>query len=178
MDARTILVLALLLTTFASDNLVEGCESLYQAYKLIEDAVKSDPQLMFKMKEGFFPAMNYRYWQVDGAEAIHFSLCVTLYNDTQRAHLVKPNTTEYDRFKNCKLLMEFQWTNSLVLNLIPGDILLAMDTTLATILYSEIVESTEYRRVCMELFINGSSSLSVDNLESAFVLFLSKVCPT
>ena len=170
---KAFLVLATLLTTVASYDLNEGWESLYRAYKLIEEAVKNDPQLMFKIRQGFFPAMNYRYWQVDGAEAIPFIICITLHDDTQHGTWVKTNTTEEDWFINCRLLMEFLWTNSLVLNHIPGDLLLTMDSTLTPVLYSVIVESTKYRRVRLELIINGSSS--VDDLEQALVLFLSKV---
>ena len=43
-------------------------DSLYSMYSLIEDAIKSDPKLGFIIKKAFFPAMNYCYWQLDGAE--------------------------------------------------------------------------------------------------------------
>ena len=49
---------------FINDNL----DSLYSTYSLIEDAIKGDPKLGFIIKKAFFPAMNYRYWQLDGTE--------------------------------------------------------------------------------------------------------------
>ena len=58
---------------FINDNL----DSLYSTYNLIEDTIKSDPNLHFKIKKAFFPTMNYRHWQLDGAEVIPIRVCVT-----------------------------------------------------------------------------------------------------
>ena len=72
----------------------------------------------------------------------------------------------------------FTWTNSLLMSLIPGDILLAMDDTIIVILYSEIVRSYNLRMIDLNLQINRSSLLcnfSFDDLQQALALFLSKV---
>ena len=46
---------------------------LYPTYKVVEDAVMGNPEVRFLLKQTFFPSSNYRYWQVDGAEAIQWS---------------------------------------------------------------------------------------------------------
>ena len=52
-------------------------KSLYLIYKQIQDTVRSQYQLNFKLQLAFFPVMNYRYWQVDSAKVIPINACVT-----------------------------------------------------------------------------------------------------
>lgn len=175
---RSIAFLVVLFLTTVTSNHLDNLESLYPAYKLIEEAVKANPIAMFKIKQTFFPSTNYRYWQVDGVEVIRFRLCVTL-NDTQQTQWIQTNVTkmnESDINKNCTMIWDFQWTNSLLLNIIPGDIFLAMDVTLSNILYSEISDSSSYRKVFLDVYLNLLSPVNMDDLEQAVVLFLSTVC--
>ena len=156
---------------------------LYPAYKLIEDAVVGNPETRFLLKQTFFPSTNYRYWQVDGAEAIPINVCVTLHNNTEQPPWVHCNLTdiiETDRNmeRNCTELWKFLWTNSLLLNVIPGDVLLAMDTTVSLVVYSEIIQSSHYRMVTLHVHLNElalSCAPSLDDMEQAFVLLLSTV---
>lgn len=178
MEVGTFIYLAIILSVgkanergFVDNNL----ESLYFAYKLIEDTVKSDDEQAFKLKQAFFPAMNYRYWQVDGAEVIPIEVCVILYDNPSLIQCDAIGMTGWKQERNCTTCWNFQWTNSL---LIPGDILLAMDTTTTTILYSDIVQSSHNCRLHLDLHLNRSllfHQYSLDDYEQAFALFLSRV---
>ena len=79
------------------------------------------------------------------------------------------------QLRNCTACWNFQWTNSLLLNIIPGDVLLAMDPTITAILYSDIVQSSHNRRLHLDLHLNNSALLQKYSLEQAFALFLTLV---
>lgn len=173
----------IILLVLRVDGNGDNLRLLYPAYKLVDDAVMGNPQVRFLLKQTFFPSTNYRYWQVDGAEAIPINVCVTLQNNTKQQPGVQCNLTdmtETDRNidRNCTGSWEFLWTNSLLLNIIPADILLAMDTTMSIIIYSEIIKSSSYRRVTLHVHLNEYALLctpSLDDIEQAFVLLLSTV---
>ena len=152
---------------------------LYPTYKVVEDAVMGNPEVRFLLKQTFFPSSNYRYWQVDGAEAIPINVCVTLNDNVNRSGILTDNNniTETDHNRNCTGLWQFLWTNSLLLSIIPADILLAMDTA-SIMVYSEIIKSSRYRLVTLHVHINEhafSCTPSLDDIEQAFVLLLSTV---
>ena len=149
-------------------------ESLYPAYKAIHDTVWSQPKLVFKIRQAFFPVMNYRYWQIDGAEVIPIDVCLQFNGSS-----IQNNASNIrEEAENSTTCWEFQWTNSLLMNLIPGDILLAMDPIFTAILYSNIVESYDNRRLYLYIHLNGNllekySSLEV--YEQALALFFCHV---
>ena len=66
MMATVIEIGLILLASFAT-GMVQGqfvhndLDYLYPIYKLIDNAVKNDHKLMFKMNQVFFPAMNFRF---------------------------------------------------------------------------------------------------------------------
>lgn len=164
--------------TFVHDNL----DYLYPAYTLIDNAMKNDHKLMFKMKQVFFPTMNYRFWQVDGAEVIPIDVCVMFHQSTGPPEQTKLNSTK-TRDYSVRECWSFLWTNSLLLNLIPGDMLMAMDPCFMVILYSDIVGSYSSRglTVQLSLHLNGSLSLeehSLNDYEQAFALYLCLVSVT
>ena len=173
----------LFLTLFSSIVRANNLRLLYPAYKLIEDAVMGNPEVKFLLRQTFFPSTNYRYWQVDGAEIIPIHVCVTLHNSTEQQPGIQGNlidVTEKDTGKNCtgQGSWDFHWTNSLLLNILPCDILLAMDTTMTTIIYSDIAKSSRYRKVALDIHLNEfplSCTPSLDDIEQAFILFLSTV---
>ena len=152
---------------------------LYPTYKLIDNAVRNDHKLMFKMKQVFFPAMNFRFWQVDGAEIIPIDVCVTFHENIVQLSPKQGNTTKSTEnlVTEIEQCWSFLWTNSLLLNLIPGDILLAMDPCSTVILYSDIVGSRRPRGLKMQLSLHVNESLplikhSLDDYEQAFALYL------
>ena len=156
--------------------LLDRIESLYPAYDAIHDAVCNQPKLVFKIRQTFFPVMNYRYWQVDGAEIIPIDICLTFkYNQSLNQTNVS-NTNEEEQ--NSTTCWRFQWTNSLLMNLIPGDILLAMDPTFTIVIYSALVDSYFNRRLHLDILLNGESLRNNDSLdvyEQALALFLCSV---
>ena len=175
----------LLLLVLRGDGNSDNLHLLFPTYKLVEDAVMGNPEVRFLLQQTFFPSSNYRYWQVDGAEVIPIIVCVTLQNITKQqpgtqCNLTDNVMTETDRNveRNCAGKWEFLWTNSLLMNIIPADILLAMDTTMSLIVYSEIIKSSHYRRVTLYIDLNElslSCPPSLDDIEQAFVLLLGTV---
>ena len=155
---------------FVHDNL----DYLYPTYKLIDNAVKNDHKLMFKMKQVFFPAMNFRSWQVDGAEFIPIDVCVMFHESIAQLPPKQGNAmnVEDDLVRGFEQCWFFLWTNSLLLNLIPGDILLAMDPCFTAILYSDIVGSYRPRGLTIRLSLHLNGSHSLEDYEQAFALFL------
>ena len=75
----------ILLTSLAKGNRSHNTnlESLYPAYQLIKDIINGDPKSMFKLNQAFLPAMNNRYWQVDGVEIIPITVQISFYDDVQ-----------------------------------------------------------------------------------------------
>ena len=171
----------ILLTSLAKGNRSHNTnlESLYPTYQLIKDIINGDPKSMFKLNQTFLPAMNNHYWQVNGVEIIPITVQISFYDDVQEQASLMCNTTEEELQVNyVPVRWRFTWTNSLLMSLIPGDILLAMDDTIIVILYSEIVWSYNLRMIDLNLQINRSSlfcNFSLDDLQQAIALFLSKV---
>lgn len=182
MAMRAALIAILVTVTQARSDNNENLDSLYPTYKLIEDTIKNDPKLLFKIKKVFFPAMNFRYWQVDGAEVIPIYVTLALQDDTEQEYLTQCNVSGKigEKLVKSTEIWRFQWTNSLLLNLIPGDILLAMDPLLTMTTYSGIVTSLYNRRLKLHLLLNITSSSdichkSVNEVEQSVALFLSSV---
>ena len=182
MAMRAALIVILVIVTQARSDNNENLDSLYPTYKLIEDTIKNDPKLLFKIKKVFFPAMNFRYWQVDGAEVIPIYVTLALQDDTEQEYLTQCNVSGKigEKLVKSTEIWRFQWTNSLLLNLIPGDILLAMDPLFTMTTYSGIVTSLYNRRLKLHLLLNITSSSdichkSVNEVEQSVALFLSSV---
>ena len=156
-----------------------GLDSLYDAYVAIQEAMTSDPRIVFKLKQAFFPSIDLRYWQVDGVDVIPIHVNITLLDQPQDK--IDCNLASNAKGKNVMeryLFLRFQWTNSLLMNNIPGDILLAMDPISTAIIYSDIVGSYTNRFLGLQVGINRPSlfcTLSEDTFEQALALFLSRV---
>ena len=182
MEKRKLLTVMLVVTILLSvdtpiygQNIAKGEESLYLIYKLIQDTVRSQPQLNYKLQLAFFPVMNYRYWQVDGAEVIPINVCVTFHDSTQSVLQQNASATTGEEMAYNSTCWSFQWTNSLLMNIIPGDVLLAIDSTFANLFYSRIVGSYNNRYLELNLDINTTSiydNHSLDDYEQALALFL------
>ena len=159
----------------------DGVGSLFDAYRAIEEAMTRDTRIMFQLKQAFFPSVDLRYWQVDGVDVIPINVNISLLDRT--GVTVDCNFTSDSTMMDKQVVKRFtswhfQWTNSLLMNNIPGDVLLAMDPVFTAIIYSNIVESSRNRVVGLQLGINKSSlfcTLSEDSFEQALALFLSRV---
>ena len=87
-------IILLFLLVLRGDGNSDNLRLLYPVYKLVEDAVMGNPEIRFLLKQTFFPSTNYRYWQVDGAEAISINVCVTLQSNTKQQPRVQCNLTD------------------------------------------------------------------------------------
>ena len=174
-----VVVHSLLLTLSFKPTIQECTESLsdYAIYKLVEDTIVHDPELLFKMRDAFFPTKNDRYWQVDGVKVLSISVCVSSANSTtSNMHLESKgeNYTDLEETKRCWL---YHWTNSRLLNLISGEILLAMDIVTTKYTYTGIVGDASLQ---LDLKIDQNTSmmgclLASKRMERAVTSFLSWV---
>ena len=151
-------------------------ESIYLTHNLIEEAVLSDPKLIFKLREAFNPVIPEQRWQIDGIHIVPITLSIS-FNPTHEAMVwcgtnvnVKPDAILYHQ--------DFRWTNSYLLNLISPELLLTMDPAIYQIIYSEIVRSTQSTSNSVQLTdisINSSCVPSVHDFLAASAIFLSWV---
>ena len=149
-------------------------DSIYSTYNQIENAVLSDPKLVFKLREVFHPVTTERRWQVDGVQVIPILLCIN-FNPAREADICGTNKTLSPNTEYCKW---FQWTNSYLLNLISPELLLTMDPVVYSVIYSEIVRSVHSPFNLVQLTdieVNLSCVPSFDDFLSASALFLSWV---
>ena len=73
---------------------------------------------MFKLNQAFLPAMNFRYWQVDGVEIIPIIIHVSIYDDVQEQASLMCNATEEElQVHYTPVRWAFMWTNSLLMSL-------------------------------------------------------------
>ena len=145
----------------------------YSTYKLIEDALAQDPEQLFKMRDAFFSTKNDRYWQVDGVKVVSIYICVSLANSTS----VLQCEGEANVLGETRKCWSFHWTNSRLLNLISGELLLAMDVVTTKYIYPGIVGNASLQ---LDLKINMNATtpeclLVSDRMEKAVTSFLSWV---
>ena len=180
MEARRVfgVIVSLLSISIANGN-IDEIDSLYPIYKVIQDAVMSQPELVFRIKQAFFPVMNYRNWQIDGTQVIPIDVCIVIEGKHNTSMQTNDSTAIKEELsRNSTTCWTFQWTNSLLLNLIPADILMAMDPAFTCLLYSDIVES--YYKKCLHLNLHLKRAtlhgdFSQKDYEQAVVLFLASV---
>ena len=177
MATRTFRNTCVLLTTLVLIEIVsshdDNMESLYPGYKLIKDTIESNPKLVYKLKQTFNSPVNHRYWQIDGVEVIPIDVNVSFLVQNSMCSM-----TGKEQQSSSLVYWEFQWTNSLLLNLIWGDLLLAMDPSITAFLYSSIVRSHFNRQAKLSLHLNTSAlpcNYTLDELKQAIALFLCTV---
>ena len=146
-------------------------DSIYFTYNQIENAVLSDPKLVFKLREAFHPVITERRWQVDGVQVVSIKLCVN-FNPAHEADICGTNEILSPNTKYCKW---FQWTNSYLFNLISPELLLIMDPVFYSVIYSGIVRSVHNSVYLTDIEVNSSCIPSFDDFLSASALFLSWV---
>ncbi len=168
------ILLLLLLSKPTSQECMETLSD-YATHKLIEDAIVLDPEQLFTMRNAFFPTKNDRYWQVDGVQVLPISVCVSLVNST--SHVERQGEEDND-LKETRRCWSFHWTNSRLLNLISGEILLAMDIVTTKYIYPGIIGNAN---LTLDLKINQNTSISgclldSEGMERAVTSLLSWVC--
>lgn len=168
--------LLILLASTALANSLQYSKSLYTTYKLIENAVLSDSKLMFEMREAFYPAISQRFWQVDGVQVIPISMCLTFISTNNESMICGTKNSTDSSTTYCE---DFRWTNSYLLNLISGEVLLAMDSVLYIATYSNIVRSIHNSLLQIKLTeveIKSDCVPSYNDFLASSTLFLSWVC--
>lgn len=182
MKTRGLVIFLILCTVHVVSSgryIYRSMDPLYDAYSAIDKAMKSDPKIVFQLEQAFFPSINFRYWQVDGVEVIPINVTVTLL-DQPSSKIVCNSTSDAtaENLMKTSSFWWFQWSNSLLMNNIPGDVLLAMDPVMTAIIFSNIVGSYNFRLLDLHININRSSlfcTLSMDSFEQALALVLSRV---
>ena len=177
MKTLTLVILHSLLLLILSHPTGQECLgslSDYATYKLIEDAIAHDPEQLFKMRDAFFPTRNDRYWQVDGVKVLLINVCVSLANTSSYLQCEGEEGNNPGETRKC---WSFHWTNSRLLNLISGEILLAMDISTTKYMYTGIVGDASLQ---LDLKLNMNTStlvrlLASDRMERAVANFLSWV---
>ena len=169
---------SLLLLILSQPTCQECLESLsdYATYKLIEDAIAHDPEQLFKMRDAFFPTKNDRYWQVDGVKVLSINVCVSLANSTSHSQCEGEGKEDND-LGETKMCWSFHWTNSRLLNIISGEILLAMDIVTTKYIYPGVVGDASLQ-LHLKFNINTSVMgclLASNRMERAVTNFLSWV---
>jgi len=149
-------------------------ETLYPIYKELQDALTNNPQLLYVMKQSFFPMQPPHYWLGSGVIVVSIHTCVTIMNaafcqETANKSLPFVNISEYHQ------CWDLYWTSSHLLNLIPVDILFAFEPLYVDVVYSGIVGSLLYRYVDIPFQITLPCVPSNSSIERALVLLLSWV---
>jgi hypothetical protein len=169
---QLVTLFALLALSLVQPANSEYSDSIYSTYNQIENAILSDPKLVFKLREAFHPVVTERRWQVDGVQVLPIVLCVN-FNPAREADICGTNKTLSPNTEYCK---KFQWTNSYLLNLISPELLLTMDPVVYYMIYSGTVRSTYSRKVHLtDIEVNSSCVPSFDDFLSASAVFLSWV---
>ncbi len=170
---QLVTLIALLALSLVQITNAEYSDSIYSTYNQIENAILSDPKLVFKLREAFHPVVTERRWQVDGVQVVPIVLCVN-FNPAREADICGTNTTLSPNTEYCKM---FQWTNSYLLNLISPELLLTMDPVIYFIIYSKIVRSTlpPSSVQLTDIEVNSSCVPSFDDFLSASAVLLSWV---
>ena len=151
--ANSILLLMLLKPTSQEIECMETLSD-YTAHKLIEDAIVLDPEQLFKMRNAFFPTNNDRYWQIDGIQVLPISVCISMANSTSHLEHKGEEDNNIEETRRC---WSFHWTNSRLLNLISGEILLAMDIVTTKYIYPGILGAAN---LMLDLKITQNTSMS------------------
>ena len=114
-------------------------ETWVKLYRKLENALLNSPELLDNLREKFFPSRSrYRAKDpasIDGIQVEFLPICVTFSPGLDH---VNGNISLNGSITRC---MNFRWTNSRLLNIIPVDQLSALDPFWTKMLYSAIVSS-------------------------------------
>lgn len=161
-----------LLVLVEAVNCIRFSESLYAAYRQIENGVLSDPKSIFKLREAFYPSTSNRNWNVDRVQVVPISFCLTFNSISKLESCCNTNET------NITFCTSLRWTNSYLFNLIPGELLVAMDPVIYKVLYSVVVRSQHSKSTVVKLegIHVSNCAPSYSDFLSASALFFTWVC--
>ena len=115
-------------------------QRLYLLYQVLEDALTSNSENLYLLKQVFFPSTRT---PIREANVAYFSVCIQ-FNTSEQTNCISnnqqlPNTTEETLCS--RYCHDFRWTASPLLNMITVDQLLAFDNVFADLTYSSIAPS-------------------------------------
>jgi len=155
-----------------------NCEDdkLYTIHKKLQDALTNNPQLLYAMKQSFFPMQRPHNWLGSGVILVPIHTCVTIMNaDSGQVTTDESLQLNVDSILNYHQCWDLHWTSSPLLNLVPVDILLAFEPLFVDTVYSGIVGSLFYRRVDIPFQVTLPCVPSNSSIERALALLLSWV---
>lgn len=125
-------------------------ESWVKLYRKLENTLLNSPELLDNLREKFFPSRSrYRARDpasIDGIQVDLLPICVTFSSKSFGMDDFNGNISLNGSTSKC---MNFRWTNSRLLNIMPADQLSALDPFWTKILYSAIVSSRIYGQPTM-----------------------------
>ena len=156
-----------------------NCEDdkLYTIHKKLQDALTNNPQLLYTMKQSFFPIQPPHNWLGSRVIVVPIHTCVTIISNADSCQVTIDESLQknVDSISNYHHCWDLHWTSSPLLNLVPVDILLAFEPLFVDAVYSGIVGSLAYRRVDIPFQITLPCVPSNSSTEHALVLLLSWV---
>lgn len=155
-------------------------EHLYPLYQALEDALISNQEALYMLKQVFFPGVPT---PIREANVLQFGPCVE-FNITEQLNFT---TTDQQPFPNDSVSLEgsrlyrycfsLRWTTSPLLNLITVDQLLVLDNVFGDLIYSTIAGGTKYNAIMFTLRVPSFPCIPTeeDSLE-ALSMLLCWVC--
>ena len=145
-------------------------ETWVKLYRKLEDALLNSPELLDNLREKFFPSRSqYRAkdpTSIDGIQVAFLPICVMFSNRSHGSDHFNGNNSLNGLITRC---MNFRWTNSRLLNIIPVDQLSALDPFWTKMLYSAIVSSRLYgEHVVITLELN------MDDIDTHYYMTLNE----
>ena len=123
---------------------IHGCqvyERVYPIYKKLESIMVNDTEILYQMKEAFFPTLVRQSWESRATKAVHIRVC-GMVNETSEP----PSTCNgFDDNLVKTRCWNLRWSRSHGLNMIDVGQLLAFDPTFPDAIYSPIVGSSRRR---------------------------------
>ena len=159
---------------------LDSCQQkdrLYPIYEMLEAALKNNSEILYMMKQVFYPVLGPHYWLANGVYMVWIDVCITVrvVKSCPRTtnEQAPSNISENGQFQGC---WSFRWTSSSLLNLIPVDQLLAFEPLFVSAIYSQTVGRTSGRALFIPLYIDSVSCMpSNTDVEQALALLLSWV---
>ena len=156
-----------------------NCEDdkLYTIHKKLQDALTNNPQLLYAMKQSFFPVHRPHNWLGSRVIVVPISTCVTIITNADSCQVTIDESLQihFDSISNYHQCWDLHWTSSPLLNLVPVDIMLAFEPLFVDAVYSGIVGSFLYRHVDIPFQVTLPCVSSNSSIERALVLLLSWV---
>lgn len=116
-------------------------QRLYSLYQVLEDALTSNSENLYLLKQVFFPSTRN---PIREANVVYLSACIQ-FNTTEQPNCLSNNQSNSTEETSCsRYCYDFRWTVSPLLNLITVDQLLAFDNVYTDLTYSSIASSISY----------------------------------